>query len=279
LAHCRRPNDSASAFASSRCSRVCPRMNHHAIGSEHRLDVRPCGFSPDDESIQSSIAFRHRSSQVMRRRVLFRRDVPLPADRILTWPGRSIAFGKLFASCPAARLPNTFETGGAHGIFALRSFYPVRRSLGLGDPLRAESCFANRCLHLADPPAVCLMPSSVYFCRGIGRSNFFTHILHKKRTIAGIQDRLLGFSSGQAVPITARSAAIGQSCLGHFSSSRSLNVNETRSHRLDPVRAIGSRPPLPAPYRSWASRRCSQVRPAWCDFAYDVPAIGGPSAY
>lgn len=124
-----------------------------------------------------------------------------------------------------------------------------------------------------------LMPSSIYFFRGIGRSNFFTHILHKKRTIAGIQDRLLGFSPGQAVPITASSAATGQSCLEHFSPSRSSDVNETRPHRLDPIRAIGSRPPLPAPYRSWAFRRCSQVRPAWCDFAYDVPAIGGPSAY
>jgi len=30
-----------------------------------------------------------------------------------------------------------------------------------------------------------MMPSSIIFRRGIGRSNFFTHIRHKKRTIAG----------------------------------------------------------------------------------------------
>lgn len=41
------------------------------------------------------------------------------------------------------------------------------------------------CLHLADPPAVFVTPSSIIFFRGIGRSNFLTHIHHKKRTIAG----------------------------------------------------------------------------------------------
>jgi len=121
----------------------------------------------------------------MRRRVLFRRDVPLPAPEFLRGPAGQLHSANLFASCPAARLPNTFETGGAHGIFALRSFHPVRRSLGFGDPRRAKSCVAFGVSNLADPPAVFVMPSSIYFFRGIGRSNFLTHIRHKKRTIAG----------------------------------------------------------------------------------------------
>jgi len=54
-------------------------------------------------------------------------------------PAGQLRSANLFASCPAARLPNPLDTGGAHGIFALRSFHPVRRSLGLVDPLRAES--------------------------------------------------------------------------------------------------------------------------------------------
>jgi len=184
----------------------------------------------------------------MRRRVLFRRDVPLPADRILAWPGRSIALGKLICVVPCGTFVEPARSRRRSWDFALRSFHPVRGSLGFGDPLRAESCVANRCLHLADPLAVCLMPSSIYFCRGIDRSNFLTHILHKKRTIAGIQDRLLGFSPGQAVPIAASSAATGQSCLGHFplpglwTSRDALAQARPRTRHRFPATASGALP-------------------------------------
>lgn len=61
------------------------------------------------------------------------------------------------------------------------------------------------------------------FGRGIDRSSFFTHIRHKKRTIAGTQVRLLGFSPEQAAPATAFRDH-GPILPWAFSSSRFLDV-------------------------------------------------------
>jgi hypothetical protein len=101
-----------------------------------------------------------------------------PRFESLRGPASSLRPANLFASCPAARLPIAFDTGGALGIWALRSFHPVRGSLGRDDPPSAASP-GQGCFHLADPLAVSLVPSSIYFCRGIGRSIVFTHILKR----------------------------------------------------------------------------------------------------
>jgi len=39
-----------------------------------------------------------------------------PRIEFLRGPAGGLRSANLFASCPAARLPNTFDTGGAHGI-------------------------------------------------------------------------------------------------------------------------------------------------------------------
>jgi hypothetical protein len=200
-----------------------------------------------------------------------------PRFESLRGPASSLRPANLFASCPAARLPIAFDTGGALGIWALRSFHPVRGSLGRNDPPSAASP-GQGCFHLADPLAgfPWNLPRFI-FVEGLAAQSFSPTFL-KEADNRGHPSSASGFFPGTSRSHGRQSAAAGRCCLGHFSPSRSSDVNETRPHRLDPVRANGSRPPLPAPCRSWASRRCSQVRPARCDIAYDVPAIGGPSA-
>jgi len=156
-------------------------------------------------------------------------------------PAGQLRWANLFASCPAARLPSTFDSGGALGIFALRSFHPVLGSRWPGDLRRAVSRFATSVSTWRTHLPFALMPSSIYFCRGIGRSNFVTHIHHKKRTIAGIQVRLLGFSPGQAAPTTTSLWPWADPALSIFP-FQVFRRHETRPHRLDPMRAIGSRP-------------------------------------
>lgn len=247
MARCRRPNDSASAFASSPSPCVCPRVNQYAVGSGHSLDVRPCGFSPDDDVIQARphfVTVRRRSCVAE----FFSSRRSATRARILAWPGRSIAFGKHICVVPCGTLAEHTRNRRRSWDFGPSQFLSCP---GEPWPRRSASCEIVRChwcLHLADPLAVCVMPSSIIFRRGIGRSNFFTHIRHKKRTIAGNHYRLLGFSPGQAVPITARSAATGQSCLGHFplpgvqTSRDALAQARPRTRHRSPATASGAMP-------------------------------------
>jgi hypothetical protein len=213
----------------------------------------------------------------MRRRVLFRRDVPLPAVRIFTWPGQFVASGKPVCVVPCG----TFADRPRH---RRRSWDlgPSQFSSGPGEPWPGRSAECGIAGPGVFPPGgpTCRFPwilPRFIFVEGLAAQSFSPTFL-KEADNRGHPSSASGFFPGTSRSHGRQSAAAGRCCLGHFSPSRSSDVNETRPHRLDPVRANGSRPPLPAPCRSWASRRCSQVRPARCDIAYDVPAIGGPSA-
>jgi len=176
-------------------------VNLHAVGSGNSLDVRPCGFSPDDEVIQTSITFFvtvRRGSCVAE---LFSSRRSATRARIPAWPGRSITFGKLICVVPCGTLVEHFRNRRRSWDFRSSQFSSCPEEPWLDRSASGGIVRCHWCLHLADPPAVHLMPSSIYFCRGIGRPNFFTHIHHKKRTIADTQVRPLGFSPGQAVPI------------------------------------------------------------------------------
>lgn len=150
-------------------------------------------------------------------------------------------------SCPAARLPNSSDSGGAHGIFALRSFNPVRRSLGSkADPHRAD-----RAMPRVFPPGgpTCRLPDA--FLGLFLSRDWPLKLLHphsqKKRTIAGPQVRLLGYSSGQAVSMTT-AVFMGLSCLGHFplpgfqTSRDALARARSRTRHQFPATASGAFP-------------------------------------
>lgn len=91
---CRRPNDTASVFASSSCPCDCPRVNLHGIGSGTILTFTLAVFRLMTMCQPSTffVIVRRRSCVAD----FFSPRRSATRARIFTWPGRSIAFGNAF---------------------------------------------------------------------------------------------------------------------------------------------------------------------------------------
>lgn len=188
-------------------------------------------------------------------------------------------FGKLVCIAPEGTLAD-------HSRSRRRSwdFHPSQFSSCPGEPKhrrfasgRCRACLL--CLHMADPHAVCLMPSSIIFRRGTDRSNSCTDAYPKEADNHGRSNSASGFFPGTSRSRNHMFSGSGPILPWAFSSSRFSDV--TRRVRT------GSTPYAPSipghRFRRHAAHELFvDVRKfvrLGVIFACDVPAIGGPSAY